>query len=143
MVACYVSLPEEPGTTQLIDALRETGIQVLLPVLHGYPDWALFSGWEHTVPAWRGILQPDTEQLGVEALRRADLVIAPALSVARDGTRLGTGGGWYDRALPHRRTNAPVWSLIRSAELRDQLPRMPHDVPVDAVITERGFHQLR
>jgi len=63
-------------------------------------------------------------------------------AVSRDGTRLGMGGGWYDRALHHRRPGTPVWALANSDEVLPRLPHEPHDLPVDAVITEDGFTRL-
>ncbi|OZG63589.1 5-formyltetrahydrofolate cyclo-ligase [Bifidobacterium hapali] len=77
------------------------------------------------------------------ALRNASLIILPALAVDRHGTRLGRGGGWYDRALTYRAPNAPIiavcwpWELVAS-----DLPREPHDVPVDAILTPDGVTWL-
>lgn len=76
-------------------------------------------------------------------LRNASLIILPALAVDRHGTRLGRGGGWYDRALTYRAPNAPIiavcwpWELVAS-----DLPREPHDVPVDALLTPDGVTWL-
>lgn len=139
VVACYASVPGEPRTAELIDALVASGRRVLLPVLRRHPDWAWFSGWSHTSPAWRGIPQPTGEPLGAVALGLADLVVAPCLAATPQGDRLGTGGGWYDRALSHLRPGVPVWALARAEEVLDHVPTEPHDVAVDAVITEAGW----
>ncbi|MFD0866860.1 5-formyltetrahydrofolate cyclo-ligase, partial [Tessaracoccus lubricantis] len=61
------------------------------------------------------------------------------LAVGRDGTRLGTGGGWYDRALPHRRPGALLVALAREDEVLDTVPTLPHDVSVDGWATELGW----
>ena len=50
-------------------------------------------------PARLGLLEPDGERLGVDAIATADVVLVPGLAVAADGMRLGRGGGSYDRAL--------------------------------------------
>jgi hypothetical protein len=52
------------------------------------------------------------------------------------------GGGWYDRALRHRRPGTPVWALANADEVLPALPSEPHDLPVDAVVTENGFTRL-
>lgn len=137
-VAAYASLPGEPSTRAAIDALHRSGHPVLLPVLKRDIAWAWFEGWERTAPAWRGILKPTGTPLGAEALGRARAIVAPCLAVGLDGTRLGTGGGWYDRALPHRRSSAIVIALARDAEVYPTLPVEAHDLRVDAVATESG-----
>lgn len=142
VVAAYASRPGEPGTAGLVDALVSTGIRVLLPVIGRLPGWAWFSGWSDTEPGWGGIPQPIGERLGPTAVAEADLVIVPCLAIGLDGTRLGTGGGWYDRVLPERREGVPVWALARAREVFETLPTMRHDVAVDAVVTEAGWTNL-
>jgi len=79
---------------------------------------------------------------GRPARGQADGVVVPCLAVSRDGSRLGMGGGWYDRALRHRRPGTPVWALANADEVLPALPSEPHDLPVDAVVTENGFTRL-
>ncbi|WP_456600636.1 5-formyltetrahydrofolate cyclo-ligase, partial [Blastococcus sp. SYSU DS0616] len=64
-----------------------------------------------------------------------------ARGVARDGTRLGRGGGYYDRALRHARPEAVLVAVVFDDELVDRLPREPHDVRVTAVVTPSGGWQ--
>ena len=71
--------------------------------------------------------------LGRDAIAGCDLVLVPALLVDRSGTRLGKGGGCYDRALS--RTTGLTVALLHDHELVDVLPAEPHDVRVDAVAT--------
>ncbi|GAB3818941.1 hypothetical protein GCM10028820_22130 [Tessaracoccus terricola] len=142
VVALYASRPAEPGTAGLLEALLAQGREVLLPKLRRSPDWARFGGAAELVPGWAGIPHPPGPALGPAALGRADVAVVPCLAVGRDGSRLGTGGGWYDRALPHRREGVPVWALARADEVLDGVPTLPHDIPVDAVVTEAGFEAL-
>ena len=124
VVASYVSYGTEPPTGELVEALRRRGVAVLLPVLREDRDL----DWE-----------ADGVRLDRDAIARADLVVVPALSVARDGTRLGQGGGSYDRALPRIRDGVPVVALVHEEEVVDAgaLPRDPHDVAVSHVVTPR------
>jgi 5-formyltetrahydrofolate cyclo-ligase len=62
----------------------------------------------------------------------------PALAVARDGVRLGRGGGYYDRALGHVRPDAVLVALLFDDELLDELPAEEHDRRVTAVVTPNG-----
>lgn len=140
-IACYVSIDNEPDTIELISWMAARG-QVLLPVLRREPDWAMFTSWQEMRPAWRGIPEPTSPRLGKEALVQADLVLCPGLALGWDGSRLGTGGGWYDRALPYRRPEVEVWCLVRHAEIIDSVPTEGHDLRVDAAATERGITYL-
>lgn len=139
-VALYASRPREPGTRDAINRLHEAGWRTLLPVLGASPQWALFSGWERMQLGWGNIPEPIEPDMAHIDLSQADVVVIAALAVAADGARLGTGGGWYDRALPQRRSGTPVWALARSQELLEVLPVERHDVPVNRVVTELGIH---
>ncbi len=139
-VALYASRPGEPGTLSLISRFQDLGWRVLLPKLRREPDWAWAT--PTLVPAWAGIPEPTGNRLGAAALREANLIIVPCLAVGRDGSRLGTGGGWYDRALGYRDPKAQIWALANAEEVLPTVPTQPHDLPVDAVVTELGFTPL-
>ena len=130
-VAAYASVGTEPDTQPLLAALPP-GVTVLLPVLlpDGDLDWAEHDG--RLVPAGRGLQEPAGRRRGPDAVAGCDLVVVPALAVDLAGTRLGRGGGSYDRAL--RRARGLTVALLHDGELVDELPREPHDVPVDAVV---------
>ncbi len=131
-VAAYASVGTEPATVALLSALREAAVPVLLPVLlpDGDLDWARYDGT--LVPGRRGLPEPPGPRLGREAVAECCVVVVPALAVDRTGTRLGRGGGSYDRALT--RTSALVVAALHDGDLVDTLPVEPHDVPVSAVV---------
>jgi len=68
------------------------------------------------------------------------LVLVPALAVDRSGTRLGRGGGWYDRALGHLAPGSVVLAVVYPQEVwpAGALPRENHDQSVDGVLTWFG-----
>ncbi len=148
-VAAYVSVGREPGTGPLIEALSDDGIDVLLPVLlpGGDLDWARYAGPQHLVPAARGLLEPDGERLGPDAVTAAPVLLVPGLAVDRRGYRLGRGGGSYDRVLARLLASSPpafAGVLLHDGEVLDMpVPHEPHDVPVDAAVTPGGVHRLR
>ncbi|WP_344466418.1 5-formyltetrahydrofolate cyclo-ligase [Kitasatospora kazusensis] len=142
-VAAYVSVGSEPGTRPLLDALRERGVRVLLPVLlpDNDLDWAEYRGAGELAPAGRGLLEPTGPRLGPEAVTGAALVLLPGLAVDRRGLRLGRGGGSYDRVLARLAAAGarPVLAtLLYPHELLDAVPAEPHDLPVDAAVTPSG-----
>lgn len=143
VVACYLSAAGEPDTLELVEALRAEGYRVLVPVLGRLPDgavrhdvnWAWYEGPHALAPGLRSIPDPTGEALPARALAQADLVLVSALAVGLDGSRVGTGGGWYDRALEHARPAVPCWALANDTEVADRLPSEPHDHPMTGFIT--------
>lgn len=146
-VAAYVSVGGEPGTRALLDTLRDRGVRVLLPVLlpDNDLDWGLYRGAGHLVRAGRGLLEPDGERLGPDAVTGADAVLLPGLAVDGRGLRLGRGGGSYDRVLARldRAGAAPARVvLLYDNEVVARVPEEPHDHPVHAVITPGGVRRF-
>ncbi|MBB5120024.1 5-formyltetrahydrofolate cyclo-ligase [Streptomyces eurocidicus] len=146
-VAAYVSVGREPGTRALLDALRERGVRVLLPVLldDNDLDWARYEGPDRLVRAGRGLLEPAGERLGPDAVTGADTVLLPGLAVDGRGMRLGRGGGSYDRVLERleRAGVGPVRVvLLYDHEVLAHVPEEPHDRPVDVVVTPGGVRRV-
>ncbi|MDT4959056.1 MAG: 5-formyltetrahydrofolate cyclo-ligase [Pseudonocardiales bacterium] len=133
-VGAYVPMRTEPGSTALLDGLTQAGVRVLVPVLLADRDldWA----------EWDATSQRAGPPLGAAAIGRADAVLVPALAVARDGTRLGRGGGSYDRALRRTPAGIPVAALLFEGELVDELPSDDWDMPVNAVVSPTGWYEL-
>ncbi|GAA3796491.1 5-formyltetrahydrofolate cyclo-ligase [Cellulomonas soli] len=149
-VSVYASRPTEPGTGPLLEQLHARGVQVLMPVLGDglQRDWAAFAGADDLRERAPGRPpEPSGPALGPDALAEAEVIIVPALAVDSAGTRLGQGGGWYDRALAHARPGVRTVALVFPEELYEAgtrpLPREHHDRRVDAVATTEGWHCLR
>lgn len=150
-VAAYVSVGAEPGTRDLLDALRAAGKRVLLPVLlpDNDLDWGAYggpgslAGAEH--PGKMRLLEPAGPRLGPDAVTGADAVLLPGLAVDRRGMRLGRGGGSYDRVLERlERAGAhpALVVLLYDDEVVARVPEEPHDHPVQAVATPSGVRRF-
>ncbi len=144
VVAAYVSLAGEPGTGPLLDALRAEGKRVLLPVLRGDNDldWAPYEGPGSLRGATRGLLEPNTPPVGVDAVSTADVVLVPGLAVSAGGDRLGRGGGSYDRSLARVPRGVPVAILLHVDETDLAVPTEAHDRAVTHVVTPSGVRRL-
>ncbi|HEY3683774.1 MAG TPA: 5-formyltetrahydrofolate cyclo-ligase [Streptosporangiaceae bacterium] len=139
-VAVYLSFGAEPATTGLAYAMWKRGTYVLAPRM--LPDrdldWASYEGPDDLRHGAHGGPEPIDASRGVDAVRRADLVIVPALAVDGTGLRLGRGGGSYDRVLARLHPNTLTIALVYDDELVGELPAEPHDHRVRAVLTPGG-----
>lgn len=126
VVAAYVSFGTEPSTIDLIALLQARGLKLIVPAVldDRQLDWVCAS---------------DGSLLGITEIRTAAFVIAPALGCDQRGTRLGRGGGSYDRALSHVGAFTHVCALVYEDEIVDDLPCEPHDRRVSMAATPSGI----
>ncbi|MCW2799967.1 MAG: 5-formyltetrahydrofolate cyclo-ligase [Aeromicrobium sp.] len=141
-VACYLSMPSEPGTEPLIAGLIARGSEVVVPLslADGTLDWVVYDPEAPTVSTALGIPEPEGERLGASALESCALVIVPALAVDHAGQRLGRGAGYYDRAVAG--VAAPLCAVVFAHELLAEVPHEPHDVPVQMAVTPQGLFRV-
>jgi 5-formyltetrahydrofolate cyclo-ligase len=88
-------------------------------------------------PGAYGIPEPDAGACPAVAPEELDLVLVPGAVFDRRGHRLGYGAGYYDRFLP-RCSRALSLGFGFSLQLIERLPELPHDVRVQALVTEKG-----
>ena len=69
--------------------------------------------------------------------KKDDLIIIPSIAVDIEGTRLGYGGGFYDRYLERFPELTKIAINYEKCLQIDSLPKEEHDVLMDYVITEK------
>ena len=67
-----------------------------------------------------------------------DLILVPGIAFSKDRHRLGRGGGFFDRLLAGRAKDAFKLGICFSFQLLDTIPTEPHDIVMDAVVTDDG-----
>ena len=143
-IALYMSCGSEAPTAGLLALALRRGCHVCLPrITDPSRSRMLFFHWRGgaLLRARHGIRAPRGG--GVVPAQRLGLVLVPLLGFDARGTRLGSGGGYYDRLLAFRigRRGPPtIVGLAFEAQRCAGLPRDRHDVPLDALLTERGLH---
>lgn len=139
-VAAYIPVGSEPGSLDMLDALRLRSPVVLVPVARepGPLQWAEYTGRENLKAASYGLSEPTGPLLPPARVATCEVVFVPALAVDRRGVRLGRGAGFYDRTLGLVPPGIPVVAVVRDSELVDELPEELHDRRASHALTPSG-----
>jgi 5-formyltetrahydrofolate cyclo-ligase len=142
VVAAYWPIRDELDCRPVLTRLMDEGQPVCLPVVVGEGQPLELRLWEEGTPLYPsgfGTLAPPETAPLVEP----DVVLMPLLGFDARGTRLGYGGGYYDRTLAGLSRRPRIVGFAFACQQFEDIPRRDHDLPLDAVITEKGVHQFR
>jgi 5-formyltetrahydrofolate cyclo-ligase len=137
-IAAFCSIGTEIDTMPLLSKILSSHKELYLPKtepgqnlmeFHSISDLkTLVSGPFHVPepPAGR-ILSP----------KKIDLILVPGLAFDNRGHRLGYGRGYYDRYLKLLKSGCVRLGVAYSFQIIDKTPNDNHDIPVNAVLTEK------
>lgn len=137
-LAGYMPLPDEVDIVPLIQTAIERGKTVVLPkceqrkkmlTLHEVRnlDTDLCIGFagirepKNTIPVYSNCI---------------DLILVPGRAFDKRGSRLGRGGGYYDRFLA-KNVSAVKVGVAFEFQIMDELEASIHDVQMDFIVTEQ------
>ena len=104
-------------------------------------DWVEITALTQLVPGHFGITEPPAELPPTDpaALPGRLLALVPCMAAGQDGTRLGRGGGYYDRFLAHYTGEKLL--LCPAALVLPALPQERWDIPFlpQEILTEKGL----
>lgn len=141
VVAGYWRIKDEMDVQPILVRLMDTFQPVCLPVVLGDEEPLELRLWEQGAPLYEagfGTLAPSELAPKVEP----DVILMPLLGFDKRGTRLGYGGGYYDRTLERLSKRPRLIGIAYAAQELEDIPREAHDVPLDTVITEKGAHHF-
>lgn len=142
-IAIYASMGDEVDTVALRCLCRKRGCAVYLPRISDFAARRMRfcrDRGNHLATNRMGIAEP--------ALRESipahwlSLILLPILGFDGQGTRLGYGGGFYDRDLAFRlKQPAPplLFGLAYACQELAHVVRAAHDVALDGIVTEQGI----
>lgn len=141
-VLSYVTFGTEFDTDAFNLALLARGIELILPRMdRATKRLALFRvadvATDLVAGVW-GILEPDPARCAAVVPSGVDWALIPGLAFDAANGRLGYGAGFYDRLLPDLPRNTPRIAAAFDCQIVDAVPREPHDLAVDRVVTESG-----
>jgi 5-formyltetrahydrofolate cyclo-ligase len=139
----YCSYRSEVDTELLIAQLLLMGKDVSIPLTDTSPG--TMRAVRVTNPktqlrlGYKGIPEPDPALIpgNLCTPESLDVAIIPGSVFDEQGYRLGYGSGYYDRFLI-RAPQALRIGLAFSLQLVRRIPHLPHDVPMDVLVTEKG-----
>lgn len=148
-VGVYLDAFGEIHTQRIIEYCFVQGKQVYLPMICNMNQqlvWVEISRHQYINKRFShhplGMKEPMASR--GKHVSHLDLLIMPLLACDKYGTRIGMGGGYYDRTLasapqrPYRLGIAHDFQLIHA-----NLPRENWDQPVDALLTPQYFLQFK
>jgi 5-formyltetrahydrofolate cyclo-ligase len=141
IVAGYWRIKDEMDCQPILVRLMDTMQPVCLPVVLGDDQPLELRLWEQGTPLYEagfGTLAPAELAPQVEP----DVIVMPLLGYDARGTRLGYGGGYYDRTLARLSKKPRLVGLAFAAQEIGEIPREAHDIPLDSVVTEKGVHHF-
>ena len=148
-IACFLSFDGEISTQETINSLFKQQKQCYLPKLKPfkpirlwfmpYQQDSLMSNNRYAIP------EVDLAVNYAQAVSKIDVILLPLVAFDQQGRRLGMGGGFYDATLAHlknSRHRPKLIGLAYEAQLINDLPSDPWDMPLDGVCTNERYYSF-
>ena len=141
-VGLYYPHPSEAPTLAYARWLHENGRTLALPRFADRGAEMTFGLWtdpydeDGLEPGPFAVPQPRADAPAVTP----DVLIMPLLAFTADGSRLGQGGGHYDRWLEAHPDTLAI-GLAWDVQLAESLPSEPHDRPLAMVVTPTRLYE--
>jgi 5-formyltetrahydrofolate cyclo-ligase len=140
VVSGFLPIRSEADIRPLMEALEERGARICLPVVIDR-ETIVFRAFHPQAELVKGSFGtsgpgPDAEELDPE------IMLVPLAAFDARGHRIGYGGGYYDRAIERLRqkgVNPRLIGIAFDCQEVASVPDEPHDMQLDAVLTESGY----
>jgi 5-formyltetrahydrofolate cyclo-ligase len=140
VISGFMPIRSEADIRPLMEALRKRGGRLVLPVVLNR-ETIVFRAFDANAPLVKtgfGTTGPgeDAEVLD------PNILLVPLSAFDGQGQRIGYGAGHYDRAIArlHGKGQTPVLiGVAFDCQEVPSVPAEPHDVPLQAVLTESGL----
>ena len=143
-LAGFASIPGEINTYPILESALSLGKKLYLPRISADKGRFHYFPVENFKTLEKGPFGiPEPAGRHPAPWEAIDLVLVPGLAFDRSGNRLGFGLGFYDQALPLLKKSCLTIGLAYSFQVVENVPVGPRDVPVRALLTEKGFQACR
>jgi 5-formyltetrahydrofolate cyclo-ligase len=145
----YLSFDGEVDLSELMETATRSGKTIVLPVINRRSDPGMCFHRYRSGDSVRcnrfGIREPCLSDRSRIRPSSIGLVLMPVVGFDRSGTRLGMGGGFYDRYFAQLADRSGLHNRLVGVAFECQkvksLPRHAWDIPMTAVVTERRVYR--
>ncbi|HMP01090.1 MAG TPA: 5-formyltetrahydrofolate cyclo-ligase [Gemmatales bacterium] len=141
-VMFYVDARSEVRTRHSLQDALASGKRIVVPWCNAHQELELFhlEAMEELALGMYKILEPQPElrQVPAKVLQpeELDLVMVPGVAFDERLARMGHGFGYYDKLLHRLRPGVLRVALAFECQFFPEIPVQPHDIFMDAVVTE-------
>ncbi len=137
IVSGFMPIRSEINPLPLMRRYAEAGAQLVLPAIDGRGKPLRLRAWKIGDTLVTG--QWNIREPGAEAPELVpDVMLVPLAVFDRRGHRIGYGAGYYDMTITKARAQKPVLAVGVAFAVQEapEVPNLPHDEPLDLVLTE-------
>ncbi len=141
-VAGYYSIKDELDCIVTLKALHAARFELSLPTIVSSDAPLEFRSWDLKSALSDGPF--GTKEASGDTVT-PNVVLVPLLAFDENGSRLGYGGGYYDRSIEKLRQENPDLVTIGIAYENQKLARITvdsYDQPMDMVVTEKTTYRF-
>ena len=136
-IGLYWPTNSEVDIRPLMDSLRSRGTVICFPRVRQegddvHMDFFAVETVDELKKGFKGIFEP----VGIADITLPSLLIVPGVGFGRNRTRLGYGGGTYDRYLASRKHPPFLIGVGFDETLESEVPSEAHDWRMNLIITE-------
>ena len=139
IIAFYFPIKTEVDPFPLVHLLHGSNLRFCLPIVRQRAHSLVFREWSVDSELITSSYGAKVPAQGVPLI--PDLIITPLLAFDHFGSRLGYGGGFYDRTIGELRERGKVIALgmaFESQKTDTVIPTESTDQKMDYVLTEKG-----
>ncbi len=140
-ISAYWPFRGEPDLRPWLETAASRGGRTALPIVVAKRAPLAFRLWRQGDRLDRGVWNIPFPADGPEII--PDVVIAPLVGFDPAGYRLGYGGGFFDRTLASLPRRPRIFGVGYTQAAIPTIHPQPHDIPMDAIITEKGLMPRR
>jgi len=140
LILVYHKIGAEADASILMELILNSGLGVALPYCRKDGELGIgriLNPHDDLAPGAHGAMEPVDRLKDNICPSQLSAIICPGVAFDKERTRLGRGGGHYDRFLRKLSGEKLIVGCAFDCQISDEpLPRENHDVPMDAVVAE-------